>query len=266
MLDIVPISAFTDNYIWTLIAPSRSGAARACVVVDPGDAAPVKHYLEQHQLTLAAILITHHHADHTGGIAALVAEARVPVYGPAAETIAGVTHPLREGDTVMLPSLRDTASAVLRVIEIPGHTRGHIAYIGADFVLCGDTMFAAGCGRLFEGTPAQMLASLQRLAALPSATRVFCTHEYTLANLRFALAADPDNAALIERSFEDQAMRELGKPTIPTTIGKERATNPFLRCDTPALRAHAERFAGKSLSGVVDVFATVRAHKDVFRA
>jgi hydroxyacylglutathione hydrolase len=266
MLDIVPIPAFTDNYIWTLLAPEQSGVERACAVVDPGDAAPVKAYLTKHQLTLTAILITHHHADHTGGIAALTEAYNVPVYGPAAENIAGVTHALRDGDRVTLRALSEFKWAELRVIEIPGHTRGHIAYVGDDFVLCGDTMFAAGCGRLFEGTPAQMFASLQRLAALPPATRVFCTHEYTLSNLRFALTVDPDNAALIERSLDDQALRERGDPTVPTTIARERATNPFLRCDTLSVRAHAEQFAGKPLSGSVDVFAAIRAHKDVFRA
>jgi hydroxyacylglutathione hydrolase len=267
MLDIVPIAAFADNYIWTLLAPAFSlsqttSKRRACVVVDPGDAAPVEAFLVSHALELAGILITHHHADHTGGIALLCAKRDIPVYGPAKENIAGVTHTLHEGDFVELAAID---GITLRVIEIPGHTRGHIAYVGDDFVLCGDTLFAAGCGRLFEGTPAQMHDSLQRLSSLPDTTRVFCTHEYTLSNLRFALAVDPENAALIERSFADQATRSRGVPTVPSTIGKEKLTNPFLRCDTIAVRAHAEQFAQKKLQSVADVFAAIRAHKDVFR-
>jgi hydroxyacylglutathione hydrolase len=272
MLDIVPIAAFADNYIWTLIATAETrvrtsaGEAvtrRACVVVDPGDAAPVEAFLAAQHLELVGILITHHHADHTGGIAALTARRDIPVYGPAKEKILGVTEALNEGDWVELPAID---AITLKVIEIPGHTRGHIAYVGDDFVFCGDTLFAAGCGRLFEGTPAQMHESLQRLGALPDATRVFCTHEYTLSNLRFALAVDPENSALIERSFADQATRERGAPTVPSTIGKEKLTNPFLRCDTPAVRAHAEQFVQKKLHGAADVFAAIRAHKDVFRS
>jgi hydroxyacylglutathione hydrolase len=263
MLDIVPIPAFTDNYIWTLLAPNQTGARRMCAVVDPGDAAPVEAYLAKHNLELAAILITHHHADHTGGIAALIEARNIPVYGPKAEAIAGVTRALIEGDAITIDAL---GSLQLKVIEIPGHTRGHIAFVGDDFVLCGDTLFAAGCGRLFEGTPAQMLNSLQRLAALPPETRVFCTHEYTLSNLRFALVVEPDNEQLVTRSFDDQAKRARGEPTVPTTIAKERATNPFLRCDQPTVRAHATQFAKQPLGGIVDVFAAVRAYKDVFRS
>jgi hydroxyacylglutathione hydrolase len=264
MLDIVPIPAFVDNYIWTLIASAQSPfRARACVVVDPGDAAPVESFLAKRGFELVGILITHHHADHTGGIAALTAHRDIPVYGPAKEAIVGVTHALREGDCVELPAID---GMTLHVIEIPGHTRGHIAYVGEDFVLSGDTLFAAGCGRLFEGTPEQMYASLQRLAALPDATRVFCTHEYTMSNLRFALVVEPDNTALLERSFTDAAARERGEPTVPTTIGHEKRTNPFLRSHHPAVRAHAERFTQRSLGSETDVFAAVRAHKDVFRA
>lgn len=264
MLKIVPILAFADNYIWTLLAPAEAVGTerRACVVVDPGDAAPVEAFLSEHRCELVGILITHHHADHTGGIAALTATRDIPVYGPAKENIAGVTHALREADFVELPAID---GITLRVIEIPGHTRGHIAYVGDDFVLCGDTMFAAGCGRLFEGTPAQMYVSLARLAALPPSTRVYCTHEYTLSNLRFALAVDTNNKALIERSFSDQATRERGEPTVPTTIERERLTNPFLRCESPEIRAHAEQFTHKKLENVVDVFAAIRAYKDVFR-
>jgi hydroxyacylglutathione hydrolase len=262
MLDIVPIPAFTDNYIWTLIAPTSVDGVRRCVVVDPGDAAPVQAYLAAHTLELAAILVTHHHADHIGGIAELTTARDIPVYGPRSEAIVGVNHPLVEGDLVTLEALGDVG---LRVIEIPGHTAGHIAFVADDFVLCGDTLFAGGCGRLFEGTPAQMLASLRRLAALPEATGVYCTHEYTLSNLRFALTVEPENTALVERSFDERATRDRGEPTLPSTIAKERMTNPFLRCDQPAVRAFSETSAGRALDTITDVFAQLRAQKDVFR-
>jgi hydroxyacylglutathione hydrolase len=261
MLTITPIAAFTDNYIWTMFDRSRDSNA---VVVDPGDAAPVEAFLRAHRLGLAAILITHHHADHTGGIAALTQGRDIPVYGPAAESIAGVTRELRDGDTVMLPDIFD---GTLRVIEVPGHTRGHIAYVadgGDGFVFCGDTLFVTGCGRLFEGTPAQMHASLAKLAALPSTMRVYCTHEYTMANLRFACAVDPDNEALQTRAFEESAKRERNEPTVPTTIMRELATNPFLRCDEPAIVAAASRFRGASVSDPVEVFAAIREWKNRF--
>ncbi len=269
MFDIVPIPAFVDNYIWMLVERSAASPStkRRCIVVDPGDAAPVEAVLAAQALTLSAILITHHHADHTGGIAALTALRSIPVLGPKAEAIAGVTHPLAEGDVVALQPWLTTeaAASTLRVIEIPGHTRGHIAYVGDGFVLCGDTLFAAGCGRLFEGTPAQMYASLQRLAALPPATKVYCTHEYTLSNLRFATVVEPDNEALIARSFSDAETRARNEPTLPSTIERELATNPFLRCEQPNVREHAARHAGQSLSDPVSVFTTIRSHKDVFR-
>jgi hydroxyacylglutathione hydrolase len=269
VFDIVPIPAFVDNYIWMLVerAAASPSAQRRCIVVDPGDAAPVEAVLATQSLTLSAILITHHHADHTGGIAALTATRSIPVFGPAAEAIAGVTHRLAEGDTVSLQALiaADSNASTLRVIEIPGHTRGHIAYVGEGFVLCGDTLFAAGCGRLFEGTPAQMYASLQRLAALPAATQVYCTHEYTLSNLRFAAVVEPDNEALIARAFADAETRARNEPTLPTTIERELATNPFLRCEQKSVREHAQRLTGQSMSDPVSVFAAIRAHKDVYR-
>ncbi|MBV2263778.1 MAG: hydroxyacylglutathione hydrolase, partial [Thauera sp.] len=187
-MDIIPIPAFRDNYIWLV----HDG--RHALVVDPGDATPVEEALREHGLALAAILVTHHHPDHTGGIGALVASHRVPVYGPARESIAGVVHSVADGDEIHLPA----PAIALRVLEVPGHTAGHVAYVGMDsepgLVFCGDTLFSAGCGRLFEGTPVQLGHSLARLAALPPDTRVYCTHEYTLSNLAFARAAEPDNA------------------------------------------------------------------------
>jgi len=258
-LEIIPIPAFADNYIWALVRDGK------CVVVDPGDSVPVIAFLEARKLSLAAILITHHHADHTGGVDALTARWPVPVYGPAAEDIAGVTHALVEGDTVSLPPFVETP---FTIIEVPGHTRGHIAYVSGDILFCGDTLFAAGCGRIFEGTATQLHHSLTRLAALPEATRVFCTHEYTLSNLRFALAADADNEALIARSFEAQEQRARGEPTLPSTIGLERKTNPFLRCDTAPVMRSARASANlpaANQSNEVDVFALLRQWKNTFR-
>ncbi|MGL4231032.1 MAG: hydroxyacylglutathione hydrolase [Casimicrobium sp.] len=260
MLTITPIPAFHDNYIWTLCNDDEfEGAA---VVVDPGDAVPVEAFLAAHKLTLRAILITHHHADHTGGVAALTRNRNIPVYGPRTETIIGVTHPLAEDDRVDLGAY---AIGSLRVMEVPGHTRGHVAYLGDGFVLCGDTLFAAGCGRLFEGTPAQMHASLAKLAALPAATRVYCTHEYTMSNLRFALAVEPHNKALQVRVFTEQERREHNMPTLPSSIELERATNPFLRTSCDEVIASAERFRGMRLHSEIEVFAAIRAWKDDFR-
>lgn len=258
-VSIVPIPAFADNYIWAMICDGH------CVVVDPGDSAPVEAFLAQRNLTLDAILITHHHADHTGGVDALNSRRAVPVYGPAAEDIQCVTHGLSQDDEVALPRFAD---APFRVIEVPGHTRGHIAYVSDDILFCGDTLFAAGCGRLFEGTAAQLHDSLSRLAALPERTRVYCTHEYTLSNLRFALAVDGDNAALVERSFSEQEKRSRNEPTLPSTIALERMTNPFLRCDEVGVvrsaQAHAKLDAAAAASPV-QVFAVLRQWKNEFR-
>jgi hydroxyacylglutathione hydrolase len=259
MPEIVPIPAFADNYIWALLRDEH------CVVVDPGDAAPVFAFLAGRNVTLDAILITHHHADHVGGVAALTTRWPVPVYGPAAENIMGVTHALRENDHVALPNFVDEP---FRVMEVPGHTSGHIAYVSGDILFCGDTLFAAGCGRLFEGTAQQLHTSLMRLAALPEATRVFCTHEYTLSNLRFALAVDGENNALVERSFFEQERRSRDLPTLPSSIGLERATNPFLRCAEPALVASARGHVHALVSDLSDataVFSVLRQWKNDFR-
>jgi hydroxyacylglutathione hydrolase len=255
MFDVIGIPAFKDNYIWLL----RKGAA--AVVVDPGDARPVLEVLEREQLTLAAILITHHHADHQGGVADLLAHcgAAVDVFGPACESITALSRLLRGGETIALPAL----AASLQVLAVPGHTRGHLAYYGKDALFCGDTLFGAGCGRLFEGTPAQMLDSLTRLAALPELTAVYCAHEYTAANLRFALAVEPTNRSVHERADDVSALRAAGLASVPSSIGLERATNPFLRCRVPALVA-AARQRGVLGSDELAVFTALREWKNVF--
>lgn len=253
---LTPVRAFTDNYIWVI---QRDAYA---VVVDPGDARPVLQFLRDKQLQLTAILTTHHHADHTGGNLALLAHYPVPVYGPASENIPGITRPLRDAEVVSLPKLM----LDLSVLEVPGHTLGHIAYYGTGSLLCGDTLFAAGCGRLFEGTPAQMAVSLARLAQLPDDTAVYCAHEYTLANIAFALSVDGSNPALIERARVERDKRAADLPTLPSSIGLEKATNPFLRCHTAAVREAAESWAGTSLPDDIAVFAALREMKNGFRA
>jgi hydroxyacylglutathione hydrolase len=253
-IEVAPIPAFQDNYIWCL---RREGYA---VVVDPGDARPVLEYLDAEGLTLAAVLCTHHHADHVGGVAALLERFRVPVYGPARENISTLTTRLQQGDRVRI----DELNVEFDVLDIPGHTAGHIAYYGGKLLFCGDTLFACGCGRLFEGTAAQMWASLSKLAALPGDTAVYCGHEYTLSNLRFARAADPDNPTLAAWEREAVEQRERYVPTLPSTLARERAANPFLRADEPALAASASRHAGKPLHDPVQVFAALREWKNRF--
>ena len=251
-LDVVPVTAFKDNYVWTL----RNATHAA--VVDPGEARPVLDCLAREKLELVAILATHHHPDHVGGIAQIRDQYRVPVYGPKNEPIATLTHPVSEGDTVTIPALDVSFS----VLDIPGHTRAHIAYYGAGALFCGDTLFACGCGRLFEGTAEQMYASLQKLRALPDETKVYCGHEYTLANIGFARGVEPQNAALAARESRDRALRQAGKPTVPSTMREERATNPFLRCTEPAVVESVNKYLGTRVSDPVQVFAAIREWKN----
>jgi hydroxyacylglutathione hydrolase len=252
MLAIHPVPAFKDNYIWVL---EEGGNA---VAVDPGDAAPVEDFLARRGLRLTAVLATHHHADHVGGLVPLARRWKCPTFGPAREQVAGLDRRLAEGDRITIPGV----GIALGTLDIPGHTAGHIALFGEGHVFCGDTLFACGCGRLFEGTPQQMADSLGKLARLPGDTRVYCGHEYTLANIRFAEAVEPGNRALAERKVREQAKRERGEPTLPSTIAEELATNPFLRCDQPEVIASAERHAGRKLQNPVEVFAELRAWKN----
>ena len=252
MLEIVPVKAFRDNYIWTL-RDSKHAA-----VVDPGDARPVIEYLTREKLELVAILATHHHADHVGGIPELLERGHVPVYGPRGEPIETLTRAVGEGDTVTIPEL----GVSFAVLDIPGHTRAHIAYYGAECLFCGDTLFACGCGRVFEGTPEQMYASLEKLRALPDSTKVYCGHEYTLANIGFARGVEPGNEALDAREARDRRLREAGKPTLPTTLGEEKATNPFLRCLEPAVVESANKYLGARAADPVRVFAAIRDWKN----
>lgn len=253
---LIPVPAFADNYLWLL----HDG--RRALVVDPGDAGPVMQMLARHGLQLASILVTHHHADHTGGVAALREATGAQVYGPASEPIPGPFTGLREGDTLQALGLD------FQVLDVPGHTAGHIAFYcpdidGQPLLFCGDTLFSGGCGRLFEGTPAQMLASLDKLAALPGATRICCAHEYTLSNLRFALAAEPDNTDLQAWQTHCQHLREQGLPTLPSTVAQERLINPFLRTRQPALVAGAQR-RDASAHDDIAVFAALRQWKNQF--
>jgi hydroxyacylglutathione hydrolase len=254
MTQVIPLPAFRDNYIWLL----RNGSLAA--VVDPGDAGPVLNYLSLHGLALVAILATHHHADHVGGNGELLQEFDVPVYGPRHEAIPGLTDPVGEGATVRIPALE----LDFRVLDVPGHTRGHVAYYGANALFCGDTLFSCGCGRLFEGTAEEMHRSLQKLAALPPDTRVYCAHEYTLSNIRFAKAVEPGNPDLPAREQEVLALLARQQPSLPSTIGLERRTNPFLRAGEAALRQAAEAHAGHALGTETAVFAALRQWKDGF--
>ena len=254
MLDVQPIPAFSDNYIW-LLSEGRGRAA----VVDPGDAEPVLERLRALGLTLTCVLITHHHDDHVGGLDELIdAFPGLRVHGPNDKRIPHLTDPHHEGETFQ-PGGFETR---FRVMEVPGHTASHIAYLGAGRLFCGDTLFAGGCGRVFDGTFEQLAHSLERIAALPADTLCHCAHEYSLANLGFAAWVEPDNADLIARIEETKRLRASGMPTVPSRLDLELATNPFLRTRVPAVIAAAEHQAGQTLPTSAEVFKALRLWKD----
>lgn len=254
MMNVIPIPALRDNYIWLLPV---TGQGDRVAIVDPGEAAPVEATLERLGLRPAAVLVTHHHLDHTRGIAQLRHEYRLPVFGPAGAS-ASIDHPVTDGMTVHLEDVD------LQVMAVPGHTLEHLAYYAPGTLLCGDTLFGAGCGRLFEGTPAQMHESLKKIAALPPDTRVYCSHEYTAPNLAFAAAVEPDNEDIRTRAERVRRQRASGQPSLPSTIEEELRTNPFLRCREPQVIAAARRAAGTGITSELDVFTALRSWKDVF--
>ena len=257
-LHVRPVRAFSDNYIWLIESPRRPGTV---VAVDPGDSAPVTAELRRSGASLAAILLTHHHADHIGGVAGLLEAGSVPVIGPDDSRITLRNRTVHGAERCDLPEL----GLSFEILAVPGHTLSHIAFWGHGALFCGDTLFSAGCGRMFEGTAPQMNASLERLRALPPETRMFCGHEYTAANLRFALAVDPENQAALEYRDAVDRTRAAAAPTLPSLLSLEILINPFLRCDTSIVRAAAEAHAGRPLPESSDVFGELRAWKDGFR-
>lgn len=254
MLTLISLPAFEDNYIWVLHDD------RHAVAIDPGDPAPLIAFLEANRLRLTAVLITHHHRDHTGGNTLLRQRDNCAIYGPDNPRIPAVTHVLHGGDSV------DLAQPELHfdVLATPGHTLDHISYVGHGSLFCGDTVFGCGCGKLFEGTAAMMASSLDAILALPDATRVCCAHEYTLSNIDFAKTIDGDNPALLERERADRALREQNRPTLPSTLALEKATNPFLRFHQPDMRAFASRYLHRPHPGPDEVFGAIRAAKDAW--
>ncbi len=253
MIKISPIPAYSDNYIWLIQFGDHQ-----VVVVDPGDAATVQKTLQQQGLQLAAILVTHNHWDHIDGIEALLQQHQVPVYGPASGQTPRLTHPCMAGELIQIGELS------LEVMDVPGHTQDHIAYYGHQALFCGDTLFAAGCGRLLGGSAEQLYDSLNKIAKLPINTDIYCSHEYTLSNLKFAQAVEPGNQQIMQRIAIETEKRQQGQPTLPSTLQLELATNPFLRCQSDTIMNSAGRFSAKTLTNPAEVFKTLRCWKDGF--
>jgi hydroxyacylglutathione hydrolase len=256
MLEITPIQALKDNYIWLIIHRN----SKQCMIVDPSESEPIIKELQEKSLQLRGILITHHHWDHTKGIEKILNYQQVPVYGPKQESIQFCSNPLQEGD--ILKESED--SFTFSILDIPGHTKGHIAYYGSGALFSGDTLFTAGCGRAFEGTMQQLFDSLNKLANLPLGTLIYCGHEYTVKNLLFASQVEPNNRKIQERLLQARQMREQGLPTVPATLALEKKTNPFLRTQEPEVIASAERYMGKKLQQPLEVFTAIRRWKDDF--
>ncbi|HEX4153906.1 MAG TPA: hydroxyacylglutathione hydrolase [Steroidobacteraceae bacterium] len=257
-LRVRPVGAFADNYIWLIESPLQAGSV---VAVDPGEAQPVEAELERSGSRLAAILLTHHHPDHIGGVARLLERGEVPVIAPDDRRVPVRTRTVGEGAHCELPEL----GLGFDILAVPGHTLSHIAFWGHGALFCGDTLFSAGCGRMFEGTPVQMSASLNRLRSLPPETAVYCGHEYTAANLKFALTVEPGNRNALDYQTRVAALRQAGEPSLPSRMALERQVNPFLRCDESTVRAAASAHAGRRLEEPAEVFGVLRAWKDQFR-
>lgn len=253
-IEVTAIPAFQDNYIWLLHTGGKE-----CAVIDPGDSEPVRQALKRNGLCLTTILVTHHHLDHIGGVPALVQEWNPKLIGPADSRIPGLDQVVGQGDRVAVPEL----GLEFEVLEVPGHTRSHIAYFGHGSLFCGDTLFSVGCGRLFEGTAAQMQQSLDQLARLPSSTKVYCAHEYTAANCRFALEVEPDNVALQQRSQQVEAARVAGEITLPSTLQQELAVNPFLRSRETTVITAAQKRNPAARAGA-STLQVIREWKDSF--
>jgi len=260
--NVLHACAFQDNYIWFITGDtpeSSPDGKKPCIIVDPGDADAAETGLQQHGLVPVAIFCTHRHGDHVGGVAELVEKYHVPVYGPASEHIRAVDHPLNGGETVPIEGIGQ-----FKVLFTPGHTAGHIVYVGGGALFCGDTLFLSGCGRLFEGTADQLYSSLGALADLPGETRIYCAHEYTLSNLAFAQTVEPGNLDMQQARENYRQMRQQNRPTPPSTIERELAINPFLRTGAPSVRSAVEKHVGRALTEPVEVFAELRRWKDGF--
>lgn len=256
MLTIQAVPAFNDNYIWFITKQD----SKDLLIVDPGDAKPVIEAIEQQQLNPVAVLITHHHHDHTAGIRELLNNYDIPVYGPKSEAIPYLTHPLAACEDLII----NTRFPAISVLDVPGHTRGHIAFLIDDNLFCGDTLFGAGCGRLLGGTAQQLHASLQLIATLPKQTNIFCAHEYTQANLRFASIVEPNNTQIKQRILNTNILLKNNKPSLPSLLADELLTNPFLRCQQPEVIESAQQFSDRHLHDSLAVFTVLRQWKDQF--